>query len=247
MTLIANLVITSYKNRGMINLLAIQNNMINPQPGGLFGHDVRALYRHPLSEWLETLEKIRYKPDTFRWFHVHSRRGLPLLIEEYVPKGLVPEPLFPLNQRGVHKVTAYWAHREYPKDRVRPWIMTKEISAGSGFHPILTDSHHYVCQNVVDPPNATGQVLRPGDSAPHAISIPILRQSIGRNHLAPPEASPVQSLQLSPPAESPPHLLTPLPFRSANPRAFSTCPLRRANHDNAHRIHLSPCPDLSLR
>ena len=64
MTLIANLAITSYKNRGMINLLAIRNDMINPQPDGLFGHSVRALYRHPISEWLATLEKIKYKKDT---------------------------------------------------------------------------------------------------------------------------------------------------------------------------------------
>ena len=104
--------------------------------------------------------------------------------------------------------------------------MTKEISAGSGFHLILTGSHHYMRQNVVDPPNATGQVLRPGDSAPHTISIPILRQSVGRNHLPPPVESLDTILQLTPtggslPASrslSPLNLPIPAPFQ----HAFST-------------------------
>ena len=55
MILIANLAITSYKNREMINLPAIQNNMINPHPNGLFSHSVRALYCHTTNKWLATL------------------------------------------------------------------------------------------------------------------------------------------------------------------------------------------------
>ena len=94
--------ITSYKNRGMINLPAIRNDMINPQPDSLFGHSVRALYHYPVVEWLATLERIKYKQDTLRWFYVRSYRELLLLIEEYVPKGILPEALFPLNDRGVH-------------------------------------------------------------------------------------------------------------------------------------------------
>ena len=99
MTLMANLAITNYKNRGMINLPALRNDMINYRPDGIFGHSIRALYRHPVAEWLTTLERIKYKKDTLRWFYVHSGRGLPLMIEEYVPKGTLPEALFPLNNR----------------------------------------------------------------------------------------------------------------------------------------------------
>ena len=90
MTLMANLAITNYKNRGMINLPALRNDMINPRPDGLFGHSIRALYRHPVAEWLATLERIKYKKDTLRWFYVHSSRALPLMIEEYVPRGKLP-------------------------------------------------------------------------------------------------------------------------------------------------------------
>ena len=105
--LITNLAITSHKNQGMINLLAIQNDMINPRPNRLFSHSVRALYRHPIAEWLVTLERIRYKADTICWFHIYSGQLLPLMIEEYVPTGILPKALFPLDQQGVHKVTRY--------------------------------------------------------------------------------------------------------------------------------------------
>ena len=64
MTLIANLAIMSYQNKGMINLLAIQNNMINPRPDSLFSHSTHMLLRHPVAEWLATLEWIQYKVDT---------------------------------------------------------------------------------------------------------------------------------------------------------------------------------------
>ena len=191
MMLIANLAITNYKNRGMINLPALRNDMINPRPNRLFSHSVRALYHHPVSKWLATLERIKYKKDTLRWFYVHSSQALPLMIKEYVPKGMLPEALFPLNDRGVHQVATYWDQGATPADYIRPWVMTKKTSAGSGFHPILTDAHHYVRQNIVDPPNTAGQVLRPGDSTPYAIALPLLRQSIGHSHLPPPENSPI--------------------------------------------------------
>ena len=75
--------------------------------------------------------------------------------------------------------------------------MTKDVSAGPGFHPILTDAHHYVRQNIIDPPNAGGHVLRPAGSKPHAIALPVLRQAINRSHIPAPE-SPIAPRPLSP-------------------------------------------------
>ena len=75
------------------------------------------------------------------------------MIEGYVPKRMLPEVLFPLNDRGVHQVAAYWDQGTTPVDYVRPWVIMKETSAGPSFHPILTDTHHYAYQNIIDPPN----------------------------------------------------------------------------------------------
>ena len=93
---------------------------------------------------------------------------------------------------------AYWDSGVFPKDYVRPWVMMKETSAGPEYHPILTDMHHYMRQNIVDPPNMSGQVLRPPPSAPFAISILILRQSIGHSHLHSPDNLPIAPQPLSP-------------------------------------------------
>ena len=97
MTLITNLVITNYRSQGMINLLALWNNMINPWPKCLFSHSVCALLHHPVTKWLMTLKQIQYKIDTVCWFHILSTRYNPLTIEEYVPKGLLLKALFLLN------------------------------------------------------------------------------------------------------------------------------------------------------
>ena len=129
------------------------------------------------------------------------------MIKEYVPKGTLPEALFPLNNRGVHRVAAYWDQGTTPADYIRPWVMTKDVSAGPGFHPILTDAHHYVRQNIIDPPNAGGNVLRPAGSAPHAIALPVLRQAIEHSHVPTPE-SPIAPRPLSPL-----HLPVPTPFQ----------------------------------
>ena len=85
--------------------------------------------------------------------------------------------------------------------------MTKETSAGQGYHAILpdahqytsqdvhrlilTDAHHYTRQNVVDEPNVPGQVLQPPSPLPTCLSLPILQTSVGRSHLTPPENSPI--------------------------------------------------------
>ena len=66
------------------------------------------------------------------------------MIKEYVPARTLPVALFPLNQQGVHRVTAYWDSGVFLEDYTQPWVMTKEINAGLGFHPILTDTHHYM-------------------------------------------------------------------------------------------------------
>lgn len=107
MTLIANLVIMSYRSKGMINLPTIQNDMINPRPDSLFSHSIRALLCHPTTEWLVTLERIWYKADTMCWFKILSTGVMPLTIKEYIPRGLVLEALFPLNPWGGHKVASY--------------------------------------------------------------------------------------------------------------------------------------------
>lgn len=181
--------------------------MINPQPDGLFSHSFRVLYRHPIAEWLITLERIRYKADTIHWFYVHSERSLPLMIEEYVPMGILPEALFSLNQWGVHKITGYWAYGVYPEDYVRPWVMTKEASAGPGYHPILTNAHHYVHQNVTDAPNSSGNMLCPPPTNSLTLSLPILWSSL-HNHLPPPDAP-----AISPQPLSPLDLPVPVPFQ----------------------------------
>ena len=107
MTLIANLAITNYRSKGVINLPALQNDMICPQPEGIFSHSIHALFHHLIVEWLATLECIWYKANTVCWLNVISTRTSPLAIKEYVPKGLLPEALFPLNPKGVHRVSVY--------------------------------------------------------------------------------------------------------------------------------------------
>ena len=164
------------------------------------------LLRHSVAEWLATLERIWYKVDTIRWFKILSTGVTPLTIEEYVPKGFVPEALFLLNPWGGHKVALYWAHGIHPKDYVRPWVMTKETSARPGYYTLLTDKHHYAHQHIIDAPNSLGNMLRPSPTAPITHSLPILRSS-SCNHLPPPSNSPAPE----PPLSSL-DLPTPVPF-----------------------------------
>ena len=197
MTLITNLAITNYKSKGMINLLALWNDMISPWPDGIFSHSVHALFCHPIAEWLATLECIWYKIDTVHWLNIISTETSPLVIEEYIPKGLLPEALFPLNPKEVHRVVSYWAHGVYPKDYVQPWVMTKEVSTGQGYHTLMTEEFHYICQHVVDTPSLLGNVIRPPPTSPLMLSLPILRSS-SHNHLPPPN----DQTTLTPPLSS---------------------------------------------
>ena len=66
------------------------------------------------------------------------------MIKKYVLDRTLPVALFPLNQQGVHRVAAYWDSGVFLEDYTQPWVMTKEINTGLGFHPILTDTHHYM-------------------------------------------------------------------------------------------------------
>lgn len=52
--------------------------------------------------------------------------------------------------------------------------MTKEIDAGPGFHPILTNAHYYVHQNITNAPNVPGHILRPLPTNPITLSLLIL-------------------------------------------------------------------------
>ena len=52
--------------------------------------------------------------------------------------------------------------------------MIKGTSAGIGYHAILTDEHHYVCQHIVNVPDSSGNVLRPPPTSPITLSLPIL-------------------------------------------------------------------------
>ena len=129
-----NVAITSYQLGGLINLPQLKNDMINFRLGGLYTSSSVLLQQHSVQAWLDTLDRIKYKENTIRWFHCSGFNGARLEIEEYIPKGLLPTRLFPLNSRGVHPVAQYWAIGVNPEDYIRPWIMTKPNMTLDGFH-----------------------------------------------------------------------------------------------------------------
>ena len=90
------------------------------------------------------MARIWYKVDILHWFHVISTSFEQLVIEEYVPKGLLPKQLFPINSRGVHKIATYWLEGIYLADYAHPWVMAKEhTSAGEGYHVLEPKEFKY--------------------------------------------------------------------------------------------------------
>ena len=83
-----------------------------------------------------------------------------LVIEEYIPNGLLPEHLFLLNSWEVHKIATYWLEGVYLADYVHPWVMAKEhASAGEGYHILEPKEFKYAQQTMIDAPGTLGNVI----------------------------------------------------------------------------------------
>ncbi|ETW75036.1 hypothetical protein HETIRDRAFT_423610 [Heterobasidion irregulare TC 32-1] len=241
MTLLSNLAITNYRNKGLINLPSLRSDMISYRPTGYSSLAMSLLLRHSPTEWVDTLARIPFRRNTIRWFRITGFGRERLVIEEYMPGGTLPERLFPTNSRGEQHVAAYWSEGSNPSDNVRPWYMARsDVMAEDGYHLLQPEELLYESQRIIDAPGTSGNIARlPVKSL--ILSLPVLRES---------SLAPIPLLAPSPPLP-PLQLDIPVPFQHAvsaerttavEERAMATLP--HAHTDPFPGNQLAPIPNL---
>ncbi|ETW75305.1 hypothetical protein HETIRDRAFT_164543 [Heterobasidion irregulare TC 32-1] len=191
MTLLSNLALTSYRNKGLFNLPALRSDMISYRPTGYTSLAMNLLLRHSPAEWLDTLARIPFRRNTIRWFRITGFGRERLVIEEYMPGGTLPERLFPTNSRGEQHVAAYWSEGSNPADNERPWYMARsDVTVEDGYH--LPRPEELLCES--NTPRPSGDVGHP-PVTPLILSLPEIQESSLTTSLPRTPSSPLRFLQ----------------------------------------------------
>ncbi|ETW75972.1 hypothetical protein HETIRDRAFT_455599 [Heterobasidion irregulare TC 32-1] len=164
-------------NKGLINLPSLRSDMISYRPTGYSSLAMSLLLHHSPTEWVDTLARIPFRRNTIRWFRITGFGRERLVIEEYMPGGMLPERLFPTNSRGEQHVAAYWSEGSNPSDNVRPWYMARsDVIAEDGYHLLRPKELLYESQRIIDAPGTSGNIARPPVKS-LILSLPMLRES----------------------------------------------------------------------